>query len=190
MRFRFVAPLILVLALTGCSKASSVTPAASNTTGASTSSTASGVPATGDDLNAIHEVATKFMRAAQIADWTTVCSVSVDKVGAVITGDAVKQCADNYVTKTDSVNRWKKLTKKQQDTITADALTIEYTGNPTITGDTALTDKNWSFKGKAASDGPQLALKRVNGTWWVDTTNTPHSTPSANPSTSPSPIAS
>lgn len=181
MRLRLIAPLIVVLALTGCSKASSAETAPTDS--AAPNASASG-PATGDDLTAIHEVATTFMQAAQIADWTTVCSVSVDKVGAAITGDAVKTCADNYLAKTNSADAWAKLTKEKQDQIIADSKTIEYIGTPTITGDKAVTDTTWNYKGAAVNDGPTLALLKVDGKWLVDSTNTPKT------STSPSPAAS
>lgn len=181
MRLRLIAPLIIVLALTGCTKASS---ADSSPTNSASTSASSNESASTEDVTAIQEVATKFMRAAQIADWNTVCSVSVNKVGAVISGDDVKSCADNYLAKTNSADAWAKLTKEKQDQITADAKTIKYTGTPTVTGDKAVTDKTWNFQGSEVKDGPSLALVKVDGKWWVDTTNTPKT------SASPSPAAS
>ena len=187
MRLRLLAPLLIVLALTGCTKAPSESPAPSDT---SSNQSASATPASTDDTKAIQEVATKFMRAAQIADWTTVCSVSVDKVGAAITGDGIKSCADNYLKRTNSADAWAKLTKEKQAEIIANSKSIEYIGTPKVTGTKALTDQTWNFKGETVNNGPALALVKVDGKWWVDTTNTPSSSTSAAPSTSASPIAS
>jgi nitrous oxide reductase accessory protein NosL len=181
MRLRLIAPIIVMLALAGCSQASSADTSPTDST--STESSANGSAAS-DDVKAIQEVATKFLQAAQIADWTTVCSVSVDKVGAAITGDAVKGCADNYLANTNSVEAWAKLTKEKQDQITADAKTISYVGTPTITGDKAATDTTWNFKGAVVNDGPALALVKIDGKWWVDSSNPPSASASPSPATS------
>ena len=111
----------------------------------------------------------------------------MDKTGHAITGDAITQCAANYEKKTDSKAKWAKLDAAKQKEITDNAKTISYIGTATINGNTAVTDKNWSFKGENRTDGPSLTLVNVDGKWLVDSSILEQQT---NPSTSPSPIAS
>ncbi|MEY4322235.1 MAG: hypothetical protein RL410_16 [Actinomycetota bacterium] len=186
MRLRLIAPLIVVLALAGCSKASDVTPT-NSATPTSSSSAPVGTAAEGATADAIKAAATKFLQAAQIADWTAVCSVSVDKTGAAITGDAIAKCAANYEQKTNSKAAWAKLDAAKQKEITANAKTITFVGVATVNGNTAVTDKSWTFKGQTRTDGPSLTLVNVDGNWLVDSSILDQQT---NPSTSASPIAS
>ena len=186
MRLRLIAPLIVVLALAGCSKASDAAPTNSTTPTGSTSAPA-GTAAEGATADAIKAAATGFLQAAQIADWTKVCELSVDKTGAEITGDGITQCAANYEQKTNAKAAWAKLTAAKQKEILDNAKTIIYVGTATVNGDTAVTDKVWEFKGEKRTDGPSLTLVNVGGKWLVDSSILDQST---NPSTSPSPIAS
>ena len=191
MRFRIIAPLFLALALSGCAKASDVaanpTDSASTTPTSSASSSAStdltnATPATGEDLSAIRDAATKFEQAAAIADWKTVCELSVDKRGQAVAASEIDGCAKNYASQTGSEAAWAKLSKDKQAQILADAKTIEYTGTPQISGVDAQTDKSWNYKGAARTDGPQLTLKKIDGKWLVDTNNFLKPQPSASAS--------
>lgn len=187
MRFRIIAPLVVVLALSGCAKASDVasgpTNDSSSTPSSNPSSSASvdlsnATPAAGDDLASIRDVATRFEQAAAVADWKTVCELSVDKRGLAVAPGDIDGCAKNYAMQTGSEAAWAKLGKDKQKQIRADSKTIQYTGTPQISGDNGKTDQNWNYKGAARTDGPALVLKKIDGKWLVDTNNLPKRSPS------------
>lgn len=162
MRLKVIAPVVLLLVLTGCSKVEEA-PGSSATPTNSSSST----PQSSDDVTAIQQVATIFMQSMQIIDFETACDNLVNRADEPVTPETLKDCTTALDKSTNGTEMWKQLTPEQQKTITDSYQTIKYIGTPTITGDTATSDSIWEFKGEQKTDVAPMNFVKVKGRWYV-----------------------
>jgi TolA-binding protein len=163
MRLKVIAPLVVLLALTGCSKVED----APNTSTLPTNSSSADTSQSSDDVTAIREVATIFMQSMQIVDFESACNNLVNQADEPVTSETLPDCTSALDKSTNGTEMWKQLTPEQQKTITDSYQTIKYIGTPTITGDTATSDSIWEFKGEQKTDVSPMKFVKVKGRWYV-----------------------